>query len=473
MRDHCGILGAYLFEDREDRLSQYLYDGLCALQHRGQESVGITVHDGRSMKTLKNLGLVSQAPSLFEGIKGLCGIGHDRYSTTGQSSLENAQPLEMISRGGIRYSIAFNGNISNYFELVEEIRNERSLKTTSDAEVLGYLFGRDLGLKDIATIVSENAPRIQGAYSVVMLIDGKPPKLVAIRDPLGFRPLCLGRNEDGIFIASESVAFEECYMDAKFERDLEPGELLIIEDSESRSVRFQASNRHAHCMFEWVYFARPDSILESIPVYTVRERLGSLLAKDYRPNVDAVIPVPDSGRSAAAGYSMASGIPLKEGFQKDRYMDRRSFIMPDQEKREAMVKKKLNPLPSVVQGKRILLIDDSIVRGTSMRGYVQSLKKRGALEVHLGISCPPLIDWCPYGIDFYEGELIARKFLGKPLEEICRLVAKELGADSLYYNSLENLIEAIGLPKEDLCLGCLTGVYPHKVRVVTREERKR
>ncbi|MBS7610050.1 amidophosphoribosyltransferase, partial [Candidatus Bathyarchaeota archaeon] len=225
MREHCGILGVYLFEGRENHLSQYLYDGLCALQHRGQESVGITVHDGHSMKTLKNLGLVSQAPFLFEGVKGLCGIGHNRYSTTGQSSLENAQPLEMISRGGVRYSIAFNGNISNYFELLEEIRTEGKPETTSDAEVLGYLFGKDLGLKDIATIVSENAPRIQGAYSVVMLIDGKPPKLVAIRDPLGFRPLCLGRNENGIFIASESVAFEECYMDTKLERDLEPGEL--------------------------------------------------------------------------------------------------------------------------------------------------------------------------------------------------------------------------------------------------------
>lgn len=377
----------------------------------------------------------------------------------------------MASRSGVKYALAFNGNISNYFELREELSKGHVFKTTCDAELLAYLLGRELGEKPISEIVKENAGRVQGSYSIVMLIADDSPKAVAFRDPFGFRPLCLGENQEGWYAASESVAFAECYINARLVRDVAPGELVVIDEEGFSSERVFNSPRHARCMFEWVYFARPDSVIDGVPVYTVRERLGELLAQDYKPDADIVVPVPDSGRSAATGFSAVSKIPVQEGFQKDRYADRRTFIMPEQKEREYTASKKLNPIRLAVEGKRLVLVDDSIVRGTSMRRYVQALRASGAKEVHVAVSCPPLIDWCPYGIDFYEGELIAAKYR-KPLEETCKLVAEEVKADSLRYNSVDRLVEAIGLPRDELCLACLTGEYPTPAAYRTREERK-
>ncbi len=469
LREHCGVIAAYA--KGEGGVLASLYDGLCALQHRGQESVGVSTYRDE-LRTVKSLGLVSESPIFSQAIDGFVGIGHNRYSTTGRNTLENAQPFEMTSRSDVRYALAFNGNITNYFELREQLSKEYVFETTSDAELLGYLLGRELGEKPVGQILEENARRIEGAYSVVMLIADSSGKAVAFRDPLGFRPLCLGENQGGWYAASESVAFADCYMNAKLLRDVAPGEVVVIDEDGFHSERIFNSPLHARCMFEWVYFARPDSVIDGVPVYTVRERLGQLLAEDYRPQADIVVPVPDSGRSAATGFSIASGIPVKEGFQKDRYIDRRTFIMPEQRERESTAAKKLNPIRLALEGKRVLLVDDSIVRGTSMRRYVQGLKANGAKEIHVAVSCPPLLDWCPYGIDFYEGELIAAKYR-KPLEEICSLVAEEVQADSLRYNSVESLVQAIGLPRDQLCLACLTREYPTHVALRTREERKR
>ncbi len=470
MRDHCGIVGAYVHD--KSKVLQYLYEGLRALQHRGQESVGVSVCE-RGIATRKSQGLVSESPIFSKNLEGVCGIGHSRYSTTGKTGLDNAQPVEMASKTGVIYAFAMNGNIANYLELREKVESEYKFSTTTDTEFLGYLLGKNLGVKAVTEFYGEVASQVKGAYSAVMLVEAEPPRIIAVRDPLGFRPLCLGKNEEGYFVASESVAFAECYMNARFERDVAPGEVIVIDEDGFHSYTVFNLKRHAHCMFEWVYFARPDSILDSVPVFTVRERLGGYLAEAYHPASDIVMPIPDSGRSASVGYSVKARVPLKEGLQKDRYFDRRTFIMPEQFEREWAASKKLNPIPSVVGGKRVVLIDDSIVRGTNMRKYIQSLRKAGAKEVHVGISCPPLIDWCPYGIDFYEGELIARKYMGKPHEEVCRLIGEELGADSLHYNTLPSLIESIGLPREELCLACLTAEYPHEITVRTKEEKKR
>lgn len=471
MRESCGVVGAFTFDDK--LLLSQLFEGECALQHRGQEAVGYSILSGNDIKTLASMGLVSESSIFFQPFRGHLGIAHNRYSTTGQNTYKNTQPIERTSEHGVKYSFAFNGNIANYFELRDEIQKEYELQTTSDAEILAILFGRDLGRKDFHDIFKEVAPRINGAYSAVMLVNDQSPKIFAFRDPLGFRPLCIGQSEDGYFAASESVAFAECYMDAKMIGDVSPGEIITIDQNGLQSQKIFDSNKHAHCMFEWVYFSRPESVIENKQVYCVREKLGLLLAEIYKPDADIVIPVPDSGRTAASGFSIRSGIPLKEGLYKDRYVYKRTFIMPGQHERDEAARKKLNPILPIVENKKIVLIDDSIVRGTSMKSYIQKLREAGASKVHVGISCPPLIDWCPYGIDFYAKELVARKYMGRTHPEICSLVGKEFGANSLCYNTLDNLIEAIGPPKDDLCLGCLTGKYPTEVVPKTKEERKR
>lgn len=433
--------------------------------------MGISFVKNDRIESRRSLGLVSENTKIFKNIEGVCGIGHNRYSTTGTNCLENVQPIEMVSDNGIRYAFAFNGNIANYDELKEEYAKDYSFQTTNDAELLGLMLGKNLP-NSIEETFQKLAQKIKGAYSVVMLTMEREPKVIALRDPFGFRPLCLGGNDDGFFIASESVAFSDCYIGARLLGDVRPGEIVTLtEKGLHRKLVFNLT-RHAHCMFEYVYFARPDSVIEGMPVYNVREKLGVLLAGSSSVDADMVIPVPDSGRSAAAGFSMTSKIPLKEGFQKDRYRYKRSFILDKRKDRQEAVKKKLNPLTFIIEGKKVVVVDDSIVRGENAR-FVTDLKVSGAKEVHVRISCPPIMDWCPYGIDFYQGELIARKYIGLPHEEICKLVGKELRSDSFYYNTLENLIEAIGMTKEELCLACLTGEHPYEVKVKTKEERKR
>ncbi len=455
LNESCAVVGVHTF--KELNILNYLYEGLSALQHRGQESVGVSVYS-HGIASYYSMGLVSESTIFSNLISGTLAIGHNRYSTMGSSTLENAQPVQMKSKYGVDYAFAFNGNIRNFEELKKEYSDESIPPSDSDSILLAYLLGNELGGEPIKETFRRIATKIDGAYSVVMLIGGSNPRLVAIRDPLGFRPLCIGKNGDGYFIASESAAFTEPYMNVQFVRDVEPGEIIILNGNDIESQRVFKSNRYSHCMFEWVYFSRPDSIIDGIPVYDVREKLGKHLASDSFVDADLVIPVPDSGRGAAVGYSFISRTPLREGFQLDRYKYRRIFIMPEQSEREKKAMKKLNVIESAVNGKRVVVIDDSIVRGTNMKNMViNKLRKAGAKQIHVRISCPPLMDRCPYGVDFHRGELIASKFVGDEHLEICKQVGAELGADSVYYNTIENLLNAIDLPADKLCLRCLTG----------------
>jgi amidophosphoribosyltransferase len=458
LTEHCSVVGVSI-TDTGDVVS-LLQEGLSALQHRGQESVGISVYsDG--IQTFKSMGLMSESTIFRNQVKASLGIGHERYSTSGDSTLENAQPLKMRSKHGVDFTFAFNGNLRNASQLKADIGYRDWGAINSDVGLIATLLGRDLGAKSIEEIYHDVAPKINGSYSALMLVDGGKPTIMAIRDPLGIRPLCLGKQGDSYFIASESVAFADCYMDAEFIRDVEPGEVVTLDDAGLHACQVFDCPRHGHCMFEWVYFARMDSVIEGIPVFRVRERLGRFLAERSPVDADMVVPVPDSGRSAATGYSLASQIPHREVFQVDRYAYRRIFIMPNQAMRERKASKKLNILPALVKGKRVIVVDDSIVRGTNMRNMViNKLKRAGAKEIHVRISCPPLMNRCPYGVDFHKGELVTSKYQGLSHEEICHKTCHELGATSLYYNTLDDLKTAIGLDENQLCLGCLTGEYP-------------
>jgi amidophosphoribosyltransferase len=368
----------------------------------------------------------------------------------------------MTSQHGVDFAFAFNGNLRNYEQLKREVDNHHQLETDCDGELLAYLLGRNLGTTPFEELYAKTAHRLDGSYSAVMLIAGDHQRVVAFRDPLGIRPLCVGRRGDDYFVASESVAFANPYLGAEFLRDVAPGEVVSLDDEGLRSQQVFDYPRHAHCMFEWVYFARMDSVMEGIPIHDVRERLGASLATRSGVDADMVVPVPDSGRSAAIGYAMETSVPLRECFQVDRYIYRRVFIMPSQGMRVKLASKKQNVIPSVVQGKRIVVVDDSIVRGTNMRNMVVgNLKTAGATEIHVRISCPPLVDRCPFGVDFHRGELIASKHFGLPHEELCRNVGDELGVDSLYYNTIPDLVAAIGLPEDQICTGCLMSSYPH------------
>jgi amidophosphoribosyltransferase len=458
LTEHCAVVGVATTEDAS--MLRQLQEGLSALQHRGQESVGISLYNG-ALHTFTSMGLLSESTIFRNTVKAPLGIGHERYSTTGRSTLTNAQPITMQSKHGIDYAFAFNGNLRNLTTLKGELHKGPLQPTESDTRLLAHLLGRDLGGKPVEQSYHDVAPMIDGSYSALILAGGKRPQITAIRDPLGIRPLCLGKRGDDYVLASESVAFADCYLDATFLRDVEPGEVVTLNDGGLHACKVFDCPRHGHCMFEWVYFARMDSVIEGIPVYEVREALGRALAEKAGVDADMVIPVPDSGRSAATGYAMASSIPLREIFQVDRYQYRRIFIMPDQAVREQKASKKLNVLPSIAKGKRVVVVDDSIVRGTNMRNMViNKLKQAGAKEIHVRISCPPLMDRCPYGVDFHRGELIASKHAGLTHADLCQQVGLELGATSLYYNTQEDLEAAIGLPADQLCMGCLTGVYP-------------
>lgn len=457
-REHCAVVGVATGDPAQ--LTADLREGLCALQHRGQESVGIAIYNG-DVETYKAMGLASQSMFLHADHSGSLGIGHNRYSTTGRSVLDNAQPIQMTSEHGVDFAFAFNGNLRNYEQLKREVTNHHPMVTDCDGELLAYLLGRNLGAAPFEELYAKAAHRLDGAYSAVMLIGGDAPRVVAFRDPLGIRPLCLGRRGDDFFVASESVAFADPYLGAEFLRDVAPGEVVSLDAGGLRARQVFDAPRHAHCMFEWVYFARMDSEVEGVPVYDVRERLGASLATHSDVEADMVVPVPDSGRSAAIGYAMTAKVPLRECFQVDRYLYRRVFIMPSQGLRVKLASKKQNVIPSAVRGRRIVVVDDSIVRGTNMRNMVvDNLKKAGAAAIHVRISCPPLVDRCPFGVDFHRGELIASQHFGRPHEELCRSVGEELGVDSLYYNTIPDLVAAIGLPEDQICMGCLTSNYP-------------
>jgi amidophosphoribosyltransferase len=442
----CGIFGIRAPERDNARLT---YFGLHALQHRGQESAGIAVCDEGRLYGLRDMGLVTQVFSEqnLRGLHGQLAIGHCRYSTTGGSHWENSQPL--VLRGRVRtVALAHNGNLTNVEELRSELARERvRLGTSSDSEIVAALIANDE--RPLEEAVAGAMARLVGAYSIVALADGK---LIAFRDPHGIRPLCFGRLDDDWVVASESCALD--IVGAEYEREIRPGELVVLDDENGlSSIQAVKPAKHsALCIFELFYLARPDSRLLDVEVHGARVRMGEILAAESPVAADLVMPIPDSGTPAAIGFSRASGIAFSEGLIKNRYVGR-TFIEPEQRLRDQGVKLKFNPLDEVA-GKRLVIVDDSIVRGSTTRQIVSMLFEAGATEVHVRISSPPVVSPCFYGIDFGDAEqLIASK---KSIEEVRR----HIGATTLAHLSLEGLQSASERPETSFCRACLDGNYP-------------
>ncbi len=447
-KHYCGVFGIY----GHPNAAELTYFGLYALQHRGQESAGIVSSDGRQFRVHRGMGLVS---TVFNGrmlheLVGEAAIGHTRYSTTGSSHLRNAQPLTVdCARGQV--AIAHNGNLTNAAVLRQELEAKGSIfQTTVDSEIILHLMAQPT-LGGVENNLLQTMRRIEGAYSLVILTEHE---LIGIRDPHGFRPLCLGRLGDAWVLASETCAFD--LIEAQFVRDVAPGEIVIINQDGLRSVQaFPDHTRRAFCIFEYVYFSRPDSNLAGRNVYEVRVEMGRQLAREFPREADLVIPVPDSGLCAALGYSQQSGIPFEMAFVRNHYVGR-SFLQPSQLIRDFNVRVKLNLITDLVRGKRVIIVDDSIVRGTTCKTRVHNLKEAGAKEVHVMVSCPPHMNPCVYGIDFPDRtKLMAANH---SLEEIQRY----LKADSLAYLSQEGMVKATGLPASSFCMACYNGDYPVK-----------
>jgi len=443
----CGVFGIRSAERDVARLAFY---GLYALQHRGQEAAGIAVADGRRLTVLRDLGLVNQVFSeqKLRGLHGDAAIGHTRYSTTGSAGWANAQPI--VQHGPARtVALAHNGNLTNTSSLRAELRAAGvALASTSDTEVIAALLAHEEAPLEVA--VERVVSRLEGAYSVVALTDGK---LLGFRDPHAFRPLCLGRVGSDWVLASESCSLD--LVGAEFDREIGAGELVLIDGSGCHTTRAATAGRPAHCLFELIYLARPDSRFAGVEVHGARVRMGERLAEEAPVEADFVMPVPDSGTPAAIGFARASGIPFNEGLIKNRYVAR-TFIQPDQGLREQGIKLKFNPLGEV-SGQRVAVVDDSIVRGTTMRQIVAMLRESGAREVHVRISSPPIVSPCFYGVDMAEeAELVAA---ARTTEEVRR----EIAATSLAYLSLDGLQAATGRPESAFCRACLTGSYPTEI----------
>jgi amidophosphoribosyltransferase len=443
----CGVIGLYAPGRDVARLTFF---ALFALQHRGQEAAGIAVSDGEDVAMHKASGLVSQVfdEGILARLRGHAAVGHTRYSTTGGGSAVNTQPIGCTSLVG-DIAVAHNGNLVNTVSLRREMETEGfAFIGTNDSEAIARLYAHyaDLGAEEAARCTME---RLQGAYSVCVLTSRD---LVAFRDPLGLRPLIIGEIEGGGFVvASESCAFGP--IRARVLREVEPGEVIVIDENGLRSSLAVPSPRRAMCLFEFIYFARPDSVMRDELVYSARFRMGEHLANEHPVDADAVVPVPDSGFPAAIGYSRRSGIPLVEGLIKSRYIHR-TFIQPDPEMRKLGVRLKLSPLREQIEGRRLILVDDSIVRSTTMGQIVRLLKDSGAKEVHVRITAPPIISPCYYGIDMpTKNELAAAT---RTEDEICA----QIGADSLGYLSLEGTTRAVGRPHGEFCTACFTGDYP-------------
>jgi amidophosphoribosyltransferase len=451
LHEECGVVGVSYSNYAPSALS--IYYALYALQHRGQESAGIAVHDGTRVSTLKGMGLV---PDVFnrgdiQKLKGSVGIGHVRYSTTGGSKIENCQPLLVSFKSGT-IAIAHNGNLVNSRELRTELEKEgRIFLSDSDTEVIAHLLVKKLMHSDLDEAVRELMKRLVGSYSLVILMDNT---LVAIRDPLGIKPLCIGHIDNGYMVSSESAAID--ILNGVFIRDIAPGEMLIIKNGEYESKQLVRSKNSAHCVFEYIYFARPDSVIDGKFVYNVRMQIGKTLFSEHPAKADIVSPVPDSGITAAIGFSKRSGIDYMEGLMKNRYIGR-TFIMPGQDMRETAVRLKLNTIKPNIEGKNVVLVDDSIVRGTTSRRIIDLMRKSGARELHMRVASPPIISPCYLGIDMAtREELVAAHKAVKGVEAV-------INADSLGYISIDGLVSSIGIPRDDLCLGCLTGAYPVEI----------
>jgi len=450
MHESCGVFGVYA---SNINVAQTTFFALFALQHRGQESAGIAVTDGSEVKIHTDMGLVSQVftETDLSLLTGHISIGHNRYSTTGSSKPMNAQPI-IAKSDGLTIALAHNGNIINSKLLRDELQDRGFyFHTSSDSEVIANLLlaapGRNWQQK-----IGHAMSRLQGAYSLVVLTENK---LIGVRDSFGVRPLCLGSIDGGWSIASESCALD--HIGARFIREIEPGEIVIIDKQGVKSFK-KRKGKKALCIFEYIYFARPDSIIQGKLLYPTRETMGRILAEEHPVDADLVMGVPDSATAAGIGYSNASGIPYCEGLLKNRYVGR-TFIEPDQRIRELGVQLKFNPLSHTISGKRLVVVDDSIVRGTTTPHVVNMLKKAGAAEVNLRICAPPIRYPCFFGVDMAtRWELIAAR---KTVPEI----REHLGADSLGYLSLDGLIRAVGLPRDIFCLACFTGVYPIPVQI--------
>jgi len=446
----CGVVGISC--DRN--VAGMLYASLRIMQHRGQNSAGIAVSsDGETIKAVKGLGLAHEVfnQENISSLTGRSGIGHVRYPTTGEDMLENVQPL-VLSSAFADVALGHNGDLVNSQKLREKLENEGwAFFSTTDTELVLRLIVNELkDTRDPVKAIRNALKRVEGGYAFALMIGSR---VFGIRDPYAIRPLVLGKIPGGYAIASESVVFD--MLGGKIVRDVLPGEIVEIMPSDYISYMMPSSEK-AHCMFEYVYFARPDSTMDGRSVFEVRREIGRVLAREKPVKADVVIPVPDSGRTHALGFSEVSGIPVCEGLMKNRFIER-TFIMPDQEARELSVRMKLNPIKPVIEGKRVVVIDDSIVRGTTMRSIVQMLRDAGAREVHVRIGCPMIIAPCYYGIDMKtRDQFIA---LGKSEKEI----AAELTADSVGYISVEGLVRAIGYRESELCLGCITSEYPTKI----------
>ena len=443
----CGVFGVHSADRDVARLA---YFGLFALQHRGQESAGIAVSDRGRLTVLRDMGLVAQVfdEEKLQALPGDVAIGHARYSTTGSTHWANAQPL--VHHGAARtVALGHNGNLTNTSELRAALEVDRiALGATSDTEVIAALIAQDDA--PLPEAVARAMAKLEGAYSVVALAEGK---LVGFRDPHGIRPLALGRLGDDWVLASETCALD--LVGASFERDVRPGELVVIDADGLTAVQALPEGRQALCIFEHVYFARPDSTLAGAEVHGVRVRMGERLATEAPVEADLVMPIPDSGTPAAVGYSRASGIPYSEGLIKNRYVGR-TFIQPDDDLRRQGIKLKFNPLAEV-EGKRLVIVDDSIVRGNTMRQLVAMLQDAGAAEVHVRISSPPVVSPCFYGIDMGDDALLVGAH--GSVED----VREQIGATSLHYLSLEGMQGATRLPEESVCRACFTRDYPTRV----------
>jgi len=453
IHEECGVIGIYSPEPTD--VAGLTYVGLFALQHRGQESCGIVVNDDGIFQSHKDLGLVSEVMTkdvMKNFPKGRIAIGHDRYGTTGGNERRNCQPIEINHKKG-RLALAHNGNISNAYELRDQLENEGAIfHMTSDTEIIAYLVTRArLHLPSIEAAIFETMRKLDGAYSMCFM---SPTKLIAVRDPQGFRPLCFGKTEDGIYVvASESCALAA--MGAEFIRDIKPGEMIVFSENGVKSYTdYIGSKKVTKCIFENIYFARPDSIIDGVSVHDSRLKAGHILAKMSPAEADVVVGVPDSGLDAALGYSEESGIPYGIGMIKNKYIGR-TFIAPETAGRSKLVRMKLAPVESTIKGKRIVLIDDSIVRGTTSREIIDMLRSAGAKEIHMRISSPPFLNPCYYGTDIDSREkLIA---VSHTIPEICEMI----GADSLAFLPVESLPELAGT--DEICTACFTGDYPTRV----------
>jgi amidophosphoribosyltransferase len=447
-REACGLFGVYAPGEDVARLT---YFGLFALQHRGQESAGIAVSDGNRIRAYKDLGLVTRVftEPVLQSLQGYIAVGHTRYSTTGSSTLRNVQPITCSTEHG-NIAVAHNGNLVNAHLLRAQLEAQgEQFESTNDSEVIVRLIARALEHDDdIVHAIRAMMRQVEGAYSLAILT---PTRLIAVRDPFGVRPLALGRLGSAWVLASETCAFPP--IGAVYVRDVRPGEIVVIDENGLRSYEGISDTHEALCMFELIYFARPDSHLYGRLLYEVRRRMGRILAQEHPVDADLVIPVPDSGIPAAVGYAAESGIPYGDGLIKNRYAPR-TFIQPDQRLREQSVRLKLTPLREVIAGKRLVVVDDSIVRGTTTRQIVRLLFEAGAREVHMRITAPPIRFPCHYGIDMAtQRELAAAHHTVDD-------VRRQIGATTLGYLSVEGLLQAAGQPRHRFCLACFNGEYP-------------